>query len=276
MERAEASQIAHATVAILEQGFYVSPTGNTIVIADDTARAVANTVSYPPGSELPTPKARYPATTFDVVNQTTLAAARQLAEQLTAQGEVPAALNFASAKRPGGGFLNGALAQEESLARASALYACLLGNPMYTYHRQLRDSLYSDYAIYSPAVPVFREDDGTLLETPYPCAFITSPAVNAGAHANRSRGRRRRIPDIMQGRVELVLKVAAAHGHSALVLGAWGCGVFGNDPALIARLFGAALKETYRGVFAQVIFAVLDHSEDERFIGPFRDEFAAR
>src|SRR5207253_843688 len=100
--------------------------------------------------------------------ETTLASARRL----VAAGQRPAALNFASAKHPGGGFLNGALAQEESLARSSALYACLVGNPMYTFHQAQSDALYTDYAIYSPDVPVFRGDDGALLPEPYLCSFI--------------------------------------------------------------------------------------------------------
>ena len=61
-------------------------------------------------------------------------------------------LNFASAKSPGGGFLNGARAQEEYLARSSCLYQCIRWNPMYAFHRANDDPLYTDYAIYSPGL----------------------------------------------------------------------------------------------------------------------------
>jgi len=75
-------------------------------------------------------------------------------------------------------------------------------------------------------------------------------------------------------RVRRVLHIAALHGHTALVLGAWGCGVFRNDPAHIAEAFRAALTTTYAGRFTRVTFAVLDRGDDRRFIGPFERMFA--
>jgi uncharacterized protein (TIGR02452 family) len=74
---------------------------------------------------------------------------------------------FASARRPGGGFLTGAQAQEESIARASALHACLrVVGDFYAYQRRRPELTYSDRVIYSPAVPVFRDDTGALLPVP--------------------------------------------------------------------------------------------------------------
>ncbi|MCZ7684092.1 MAG: TIGR02452 family protein [Sandaracinaceae bacterium] len=70
-----------------------------------------------------------------------------------------------------------------------------------------------------------------------------------------------------------MLAVAAHHGHDALVLGAWGCGVFRNDPTEVAGLFGEALEGRFAGAFARVVFAVLDSSEERRFIGPFERRF---
>ena len=86
---------------------------------------------------------------------------------------------FCRRDSPGGGFLHGARAQEEYLARSSGLYGCLVNNPMYSFHRERHDPLYTDYVIYSPQVSVFRADEGNLLEEPYKLAIITSPAVNA-------------------------------------------------------------------------------------------------
>src|SRR5919108_730072 len=91
-------------------------------------------------------------------------AARRLATE--PEGD-PCCLNFASAKHPGGGFLGGARAQEETLARASGLYASLVGNPMYAFHKAQDDPMYSNYAIYAPDVPVLRTDEGLLLSEPY-------------------------------------------------------------------------------------------------------------
>src|SRR6185437_10556724 len=92
------------------------------------------------------------------------------------------ALNFASARHPGGGFLKGSQAQEESLARASGLYACIAPlRGMYDANHRFRSCLYTDHLIYSPDVPVFRADNDSLLDHPYPVSFVTAPAVNAGA-----------------------------------------------------------------------------------------------
>jgi uncharacterized protein (TIGR02452 family) len=134
--------------------------------------------------------------------------------------------------------------------------------------------MYTNYAIYSPDVPVFRADDGALLERPYLCAFLTAPAVNAKAVLRRDPSRRPGIREAMWERVLKVLAVAAAHRHEALVLGAWGCGVFGNDCQEVAELFRRALTGRFRGAFSRVVFAILDWSAEARFIGPFRRAFS--
>lgn len=72
----------------------------------------------------------------------------------------------------------------------------------------------------------------------------------------------------MHERIEAVFAVAAEAGHNALVLGAWGCGAFGNDASRVAELFADAL-ERWQGCFAEISFAVLDSSAERRFIGPF-------
>jgi uncharacterized protein (TIGR02452 family) len=140
---------------------------------------------------------------------------------------------------------------------------------MYSYHAPMRGGMYSNYAIYSPGVPVFRDDDGNLLDEPYPCAFITAPAVNVGAIGPEDRGR---VRGEMAERVRKVLAIAAGNGHDAVVLGAWGCGVFKNDPEVIADLFREALFTRFMGVFARVSFAVLD-SSDRGTIRPFEERF---
>src|SRR5690348_13855049 len=91
--------------------------------------------------------------------------------------------------------------------------------------------------IYSPRVPVFRDDDDRLIEEPWSVAMITAPAVNAGVVRANEPGSVPRIAETMNRRIASVLGLAAHHGHDALVLGAWGCGVFANDPWEIAELF---------------------------------------
>ena len=267
IDRKRAIELGRETAAILEAERYKTESGKIVEIGESVRNAAANTKSYPPGCELRIPKVSERTTLIEVANETTLAAARRLLDE----GHRPVALNFASAKSPGGGFLNGGRAQEESLARASGLYACLDGNEMYEFHRGRRDPMYTDYAIYSPNVPVIRNDDGTLLDNPYQCSIITSPAVNAKPVLERHPSRRAEIRDAMKTRIAKVLAIAAIHGHEALVLGAWGCGAFGNDGRDIAELFRAALTAQFPRVFSRVVFAITDWSPERRFIGPFEE-----
>ena len=134
--------------------------------------------------------------------------------------------------------------------------------------------MYSDYAIYSPGVPVVRSPSGELLAQPYSCSFITSPAANAKEVLRRDAARGPEICAAMQARVHKVLAIAAAHEHDAVILGAWGCGVFGNDCTQIAELFHTSLTTTFRNQFARTVFAILDPSPERRFIGPFERVFA--
>ncbi|HEY2588202.1 MAG TPA: TIGR02452 family protein [Tepidisphaeraceae bacterium] len=272
ISRDRAAALGAETLGILRAGFYSSSDGSRVDLAVGLRRAAQGTASYPPDAAPPPFVAVGRATRVTVENRTTLAVARELADA----GLRPAALNFASARHPGGGFFSGARAQEESLARSSGLYACLEGNPMYAYHEKRRDPLYSNYAIYSPDVPVFREDAGALLDRPYACSVVTSPAVNAKVALERTPHAGPAIREAMQARVRKVLSVMAGHGHDTIILGAWGCGAFGNDPREIAPVFRDALDGEFTGVFATVVFAIVDWSDDARFIGPFRQALAGR
>jgi uncharacterized protein (TIGR02452 family) len=271
--RSEATRQGHEAVAIIADGGYAAPSGRRIDLARGIASAVSRSRDYLPDDAVEWQ--RTPATNqtrVSVVNGTSLASAREIA----ARGKTPLVLNFASAKKPGGGFLSGARAQEESLARSSALYACLEKSAMYAHHRASGDCMYSDWMIHSPDVPVFRDDDsGELLESPYDCAFLTTPAPNAAVVLQRDPTRRDEVNRVMIARVRRALAICAAQRHTHLVLGAWGCGVFGNDPHVVARAFGAELEGDYAGVFEEVVFAVLDWSDERRFIRPFAERFAS-
>ena len=264
--RNRAAAIAQDTVQLLAEGRYQNRHGTTVELRSLVEAAQQGTISYPPDEPLPKFTPGEKPTVFEVVNGTTLEAARKL----VADGFRPVALNFASARHPGGGFLGGARAQEESLCRASGLYACIDGDRMYRHHAGLSGGWYTNYAIYSPAVPVIKDDAGELLDEPYLCAFVTSPAVNVGAARDRDGGE---IRDEMRERVRKVLAIMAGHGHDAVVLGAWGCGVFKNDPEMVAELFAKELRGRFSAAFAKVVFAVLDSSDEKHFIGPFEERF---
>lgn len=270
ISRQRASELGHEMVEILRVGHYTNPDGVPVDISAAVERAVRGTVSYPPTTHLPEENSSPEGSAvIEVKNETTLHGVREL----QARGLNPAALNFASAESPGGGFLSGARAQEEYLARSSALWACLRENPMYSFHQERRDPFYSDYVIYSPMVPVLRYDDGLLLGMPYHCSMITSPAVHADAVRRYMPGRVGEISSVMWSRILKVLAVAQQHGHTSLILGAWGCGAFGNDGTEIAGLFKRALGQDFRGAFEHVRFSITDWSVERRFIRPFQETF---
>jgi uncharacterized protein (TIGR02452 family) len=183
-----------------------------------------------------------------VTTQSTTAALRDQNPNMRAT-----ALNFASAKNPGGGFLRGTTAQEETIARASTLYKGLFGSPYYQANRRQRGGLYTDGVIYSPEVWVFCDDNGMVLEQPYKGAFITTPAVNYNALMT---GEPLLVAATMTRRGRRILEIADYHGTDVLILGAWGCGVFGNDPSFVARMFASHLNGDFRGHFTKVVFPI--------------------
>lgn len=268
-------EIAQETVRVVEQGEYVAPSGRTVSLREEVARAVRGTVLCRPGSferlELPVRSGGAPR--IEVTPEKTGEAARRLVEREGATRVV--ALNFASAKNPGGGFLGGARAQEEDLARCSALYACLLAQPdYYARNREEPSPLYTDHLIYSPDVPFFRDEGLALLERPFLASILTSPAPNAGEALKRDAGLRPRLHEVLQSRALTVLQVAAHQGHRTLVLGAWGCGVFRNEPQAVARAFSRAL-EALPGAFERVVFAVWERTGEGPNLSAFREHFGA-
>jgi uncharacterized protein (TIGR02452 family) len=269
MDRDLAAQLGRETVVTLDAGGYHSPSGRWVAVSGALAAARDGTIEYPPDRRVPAPEVRDRTTRFSVENAAVLAVGQRLA----ARGRV-AALNFASAEYPGGGFLAGARAQEESIARSSGLFYCLKDQPMYAFHRARLDPIYSHYVIYSPDVPVFRHDNGDLLEQPWSLSIITCPAVHGIGIMRYAPHRMPDVPGVMRERTGKVLSVAALHGHRTLILGAWGCGAFGLDPEMMATIFKDALTGSQRGVFDRVIFAITDWSPERRFIGPFERAFA--
>ncbi|MDA0567944.1 TIGR02452 family protein [Streptomonospora sp. S1-112] len=228
-----------------------------------TAMRAGTRLYLPEEAHALTPPAADRATEFEVTGESTLEAALRLARSgqgdQSGRSDTVAALNFASARNPGGGVANGARAQEESLARSSALYDSLVRCPeFYAHHRAHRELLYSDRVVYSPGVPVYRRDDGSWLPEPVPVAFLTAAAPNRRMIERNQTHDAHRIGAALTRRARAVLAVAADRGHTRLVLGAWGCGVFGNDPAEVAAAFAAHLHGEYAGVFVQAVFAILD------------------
>lgn len=278
--RAARAAIGQEALAICNAGGYTSPSGRRVDISHALALAIQGTTLHRPeapgshenGCRQAASAAQNP-TEFVVRNGTTLSAAHDLVRETQEIDGRVMLLNFASAKNPGGGFLGGSQAQEESLARSSGLYPCIAPHQeMYDANRDCGTCLYTDHMLWSPNVPVFRDDENRLLDEPYTVSMLTAPAVNDGAVKGRIRDW---IDSSMWRRTLRLLAVAAEHGHSDLVLGAWGCGVFKNDVTKVAGWFHSALTDPaqFRNVFRKVVFAVLDNSVERRFIGPFEERF---
>ena len=186
-------------------------------------------------------------------------------------------LNFASAKNAGGGFLNGAKAQEEDLCRSSGLYLCQLEQPdYYAANRAEKSMLYTDHIIYSPRVPFFRvSGDGLLNECFYP-SVITAPAPNAGVFLQREPHGAAALAQTLQRRADYVLAVAKDQAQKNLVLGAWGCGVFRNPPEQVAAAFAQSLRQPeFADCFERIVFAIYDRSPGKAVFKAFAAQFQA-
>jgi uncharacterized protein (TIGR02452 family) len=277
MDREQRIKNARHTLETVKMGVYAT-NGREVNIEDAIRRSISNTLLYSP-EELSVISERIEKktvagqkTVITLTNQTTMEAMSAIAA-VSHTG----CLNFASAKNPGGGFLTGALAQEECLASASSLYPSLLKcMEMYEYNRSRKTCLYSDYMIYSPGVVFFKDDNGCLLENPYQADVLTSPAVNIAAIKQNNPAELTRVEQTMLTRIDKMLAVFAMHNVETLVLGAWGCGVFQNNSNDIARYFAHFLTGNgkYTGCFLKVIFAVFDRSKSRENFNAFSDVFS--
>ena len=161
-----------------------------------------------------------------------------------------AALNFASHKNPGGMFIKGSKAQEECLCHESNLYNILrtFENTYYTYNRQhLNRALYIDRALYTP--DVLFERNGASIQVD----VITCAAPNKTAAQKYQNVTDEENSEVLRKRIKFVLDIAYIEGVETLILGAYGCGVFGQDASEVAQIFKELLP-LYP--FKQVIFAI--------------------
>lgn len=179
-------------------------------------------------------------------------------------------LNLANPVNPGGGVRRGAKAQEEDLCRRSSLLLSLEGREAwayYSYNRNLHTYMGSDGIIITPDVEILKDENGNLLEDSVIVSVMTcaAPMVQRGLEGMSDEEYR----EMVYKRITGMLKTAAYLGYKVLVLGAFGCGAFGNDARVVSDLFYKAIKEfDYDGMsavdfFRRIDFAVLDHSPDQ-------------
>lgn len=221
---------------------------------------------------------------FSVSQSDSLAAARELSIDWDYIQDAKASrilvLNFANSVSPGGGVRFGAKAQEEDLCRKSTLYASLTSDdakPYYEAHAAKYSPLASHAMLLSPNVAVFRGSKSELLERPLLLSVLTCAAPIAHQRGDMSDVD---YEALLFERIRRMLIVAAHYGYTHLILGAWGCGAFGNDAKQMAAFFRRAFLEfrygrrTMHDMFHSVVFAVKSKSENPTYnYLAFRDQF---
>ena len=189
-------------------------------------------------------------------------------------------LNLANPVHPGGGVRNGAKAQEEDLCRRSSLLLSLeheSASQYYSYNKSLNTKMGSDAVIITPNVEVVKAADGSLLDDSVIVSVMTCAAPMI-KHGMEGLGQKE-YEQLIYERITGMLKVAAYEGYKVLVLGAFGCGAFGNDAKLVSDLFYKAMKDfDYDGMslkdfFRRIDFAVLDNTKDKYNYNEFMRNF---
>ena len=183
-------------------------------------------------------------------------------------GKRTAVLNFASATNPGGGVEKGASAQEECLCRVSTLYPCLVDQKMrasfYTPHRKNGNALHNDDIIYTPNVLVIKDDDHNLLSEPFSVDIISCAAPNLRERPSNQYNTgdtiKVQISDnellaLHEKRARKIFSSAIANGVEILILGAFGCGAFQNDPHIVAQAYKNVLPD-FAHYFHTIEFAI--------------------
>ena len=192
-----------------------------------------------------------------VVSGTTLETARKYM-----QFGRTAVLNFANPQYPGGGALQGAMAQEECLCRSSNLYLCLnsvtVFEDFYFYHKKLGHNFFSDRLIYTRDVTVFKDDSEIPELLPNSKRFCVDVITCAAPYiVKRKYTNRAALKELFKSRIKNIFEAAIDNGVAVLVLGAFGCGAFGNPPEVVAEAFHEVIDGNgYKDCFNKIVFAI--------------------
>lgn len=264
--RKRAAQLGKRSVDIQELGSYEYQ-GQLISIKEEMMSALLEKKSIPPSQQLilpPSPNHQKPKIT--ICNETTLMAARRF----MLEKKRVLVLNFANGVSIGGGFLSGSRAQEETLCFASTLYDTLKGDPFYEYNRKQQKNVSSAYAIVSTAI-VFTDDVYECIAVPWHMDVLTCAAPVCGKWGGLAP---EEASLCLHQRIRRVYEIAICLKYDHLILGAWGCGAFGNDAYKTAKSFRYFLENDFHGYFQEITFAISDWSSHRRFLSPFAEVFS--
>ena len=173
---------------------------------------------------------------------------------LSDQGLSVLGLNMACPRNPGGGVKRGCFSQEENCFRRSNYFIAL---PKISKFYPIPDN----GCIYTKTITVIKDQKYQLLEKPFnvsmiACAALRYPPMRSNGEYVKENDKR-----LMKHKIEQIFQVALLNGHDCLVLGAFGCGAFGNNPVVVAELFNEVIKQYY-GCFKNITFAVLSYKDD--------------
>ncbi len=184
-------------------------------------------------------------------------------------------LNFANAYCPGGGFLYGAVAQEEAICRCSSLYTSISSDKalkMFKYNQAHVSPEGSDYMLLSPNVSVFRDCECNLLDESYDVSIITAAAPNLYDEAYELKNPQ--LGKVMRRKIKNIIAVAAQNSYDTLVLGAWGCGAFGHNARDMAEYFYDVLvNQNYKRLFEKIVFSIFARNEYDYNYAQFAKRF---
>lgn len=285
--------IANQTIDITRKGKYVNTLGAEVQVADALKHAMDQSVHYHSSHVFAPSKTqtRQFETQYRVWYGSSLNVATQL-QQIVPEAHV-GILNSASGKTPGGKFFRGTISQEDCICRASLLYPCLVkyvDRPHHFYvvnNKPKYQQSNSTCAIYSPLVPIIRQDTvrGELLNsiskfsfvsTPAPNAFVLgeTPVPKAQAPGDSEAPEHISLNEAMRDRCFRTLCIFAEQNCTDLVLCAFGCGVHGNDPVEVAAAFRDILAtEQFVGRFRTIAFAIQPsrHHNYKAFVEAFQE-----
>ena len=258
MTQKDLIDIAAKNCSICENGFYENNSGAKVDITQARDRALETAITIKKDYTFPKALEMKPsrAGAIEITRETTVGASYRL---IVHDKLRTVALNFANAIEPGGGLWRGSRSQEEAICRSSILYS-VIETQKDMYRAASRDDvLFTDTMILSPDVPVIRDDAYVFLDEPFNASFITCAAPYALGYDGDPEILRKTI----ETRIRKIVLCAVEHGYEAIVLGAFGCGAFGNSITDVAQIFRKVLfDEGLRYHFEKVTFAVFGREEE--------------
>lgn len=272
------------TLEVVAEGGYVTEGGIEVRLPDDSTM-MDNSMLYSGPTDFVDQESHFEDadTVYEVINNDCMS----VTEHLVREGYYPALLNLANGQRPGAGPVK-SNTQEEAILRRTNLFRSLyqfesIGLHYGVSQRPERYPLDERWGgVYTPDVVLFREGEPQgykLKEDPVSFAVITVAAV-CGPELIDDTHMSDRDAETTRCKIRTILRIGYLHRHDALVLGAFGCGAFGNPPSHMARLFRQVLEEEeFQRRFKKVVFAIIEdvysgnyYNPDGNF-KPFFDEF---